>query len=154
MELECGVYSITNTQNSKKYIGSSVKIYERWFFHKYHLKCGNHHNRGLQYDWNKYDKNSFKFEILEYCLPYEVFDLEQKYIEKFNCLDESFGYNKSIAHKSSKFEIKNLNKIYHQMRLKSSILKTLKIQSIEENRKSNSIIEEALKDYFKKKGSD
>lgn len=40
----------------------------------------------------------------------------------------------------------------YSTKLEETIVKKLKFQSVEEERNANDIIEEALKDYFKKKG--
>lgn len=49
-----GVYKITNTINGNFYIGSSIRIRERWYEHKYLLNKGTHHSKHLQNSWNKY----------------------------------------------------------------------------------------------------
>lgn len=46
-EIVCGVYSITNKINSKKYIGSSKDIYRRWLEHTNLLNKGKHENNYL-----------------------------------------------------------------------------------------------------------
>lgn len=46
-EIICGVYSITNKINNKKYIGKSENIYVRWDEHRNDLDKGKHHNKHL-----------------------------------------------------------------------------------------------------------
>lgn len=66
-EIMCGVYSITNILNNKKYIGKSDNIYVRWDEHRKDLNKGVHYNKHLQRAWNKYGEENFIFEIIEKC---------------------------------------------------------------------------------------
>jgi hypothetical protein len=78
-----GVYQILNTLNNKRYIGSSVNIYNRFVDHKTKLNKNKHCNKHLQRAWNKYGEKHFKFEILETCEPIKdtLLFLEQKYLD-------------------------------------------------------------------------
>lgn len=61
-----GIYTITNRENGKVYIGETLDIYRRW--NKEHLPSlinNTHYNKKLQQDYNKYGKESFHLEILE-----------------------------------------------------------------------------------------
>lgn len=60
-----GIYYIRNLFNDKLYIGSSKDIYKRFAKHKKDLKKGIHHNIYLQRSWDKYNEQSFTFEVLE-----------------------------------------------------------------------------------------
>ena len=64
--MNSGIYAITNMESDKVYIGSTVSFDERWGQHRRALLRGNHDNSHLQYSWNKYDENAFKFGVLEY----------------------------------------------------------------------------------------
>jgi group I intron endonuclease len=67
IELESGVYQIRNIINNKRYIGSSARgIYNRWKLHKSTLNRKIHHSILLQRAWDKYGKENFIFEILEW----------------------------------------------------------------------------------------
>ena len=61
----CGIYKITNINNGKYYIGSSININRRWHEHKRNLNKNKHNNIHLQKSWNKYGEASFLFEIIE-----------------------------------------------------------------------------------------
>lgn len=78
---KCGIYSIFNLQNGKRYIGSSVDLYNRLHEHWHNLKNNKAHNKHLQYAWNKYEEENFSFNILEFCEPEERFDREQYYMD-------------------------------------------------------------------------
>lgn len=64
-EKTCGVYSITCMANSKRYVGSSKHIEQRWLEHKSSLRRGIHFNPYLQASWGTHGEASFSFEILE-----------------------------------------------------------------------------------------
>ena len=93
------IYSITNTLDGKKYIGSTTSTTNRWKKHRWQLNRGIHANCHLQRAWNKYKKESFVFEIIDvkFGTTEEKKKTEDLYIEKFNTLDENFGYNMNSA---------------------------------------------------------
>lgn len=64
----CGIYCITNTINSKKYIGQSIDIKKRWAKHKssaFNKNDLKKYNYPLYKAIRKYGLENFKFEILE-----------------------------------------------------------------------------------------
>jgi group I intron endonuclease len=79
--MNSGIYSITNIIDGKSYIGSAKNIKERLKTHKSKLKLGNHINPHLQYAWNKYGEDSFKFEIMEEAPINELLKAEQVYLD-------------------------------------------------------------------------
>lgn len=77
------IYQIVNTQNNKRYIGSSCDFKKRKNQHLKMLKNKTHHNNHLQNAWNKYKECSFKFEVLEECNLEQQFIREQYYLDNF-----------------------------------------------------------------------
>lgn len=75
-----GIYLIVNLINGKRYIGSSVDIYNRLHDHLSNLKHNRAHNAHLQAAWNKYGDKAFIWNILEYCDVDKRFEREQFYI--------------------------------------------------------------------------
>lgn len=112
--MTCGIYSITNTKNKKRYVGSAVDFDMRWRKHLSQLRLGNHHSGHLQAAWNKYGENSFKFEIIACCEPDELIELEQFYISAYNAFDGKYGYNISPT-AGSQFGIKRSDKTRERM---------------------------------------
>lgn len=79
------IYKITNTTNGKFYIGSAINYEYRIKRHLNDLKNGTHHSSKLQRSYNKYGKESFKFEILEVIKDINLLiETEQKWLDKEN----------------------------------------------------------------------
>lgn len=73
---QSGIYSIIHISSGKRYIGQAVNIYRRFNTHRSELNSGKHHSILLQRAWNKYGKDAFKFELLEYVT--DVSKLEER----------------------------------------------------------------------------
>lgn len=71
------IYAITNKNNDKKYIGSSVRPDKRFSEHKHYLRKGNHHSFILQAAWNKYGENAFEFKVIIECAKSQRYMYEQ-----------------------------------------------------------------------------
>ena len=78
---KCGIYEIFNMESGKRYVGSSVDIYNRLHEHVHNLKNNKAHNKHLQSSWNKYGEDCFLYSVLEYCTPDIRFEREQYYID-------------------------------------------------------------------------
>lgn len=89
-----GIYLIFCTSNQKSYIGSSNCIKRRLNSHRYYLKKGSHDNEHLQRAYTKYGIDSFIYSVLEYCEDSELIERETLWVNKYNSLDPSKGYNK------------------------------------------------------------
>lgn len=81
-EMTTGIYSITNTQNGRQYIGSSSNVEARWEDHRYWLDRGEHINQHLQSSWKKYGRGSFRFDLIEECKESELLRRERYYIRR------------------------------------------------------------------------
>lgn len=76
-----GIYCIVNTDNQKKYVGSSKNIYQRLQKHRAYLRKNMHENKKLQNSWNKHGEDSFQYYILEFCPEEQLIEREQFYID-------------------------------------------------------------------------
>jgi len=88
-----GVYKILCVPNGKIYIGSSVNIRVRFFYHRNTLRKQTHRNQYLQKAWNKYGENNFEFSILELADEHSLLSVEQKWIDETNCTNRKTGFN-------------------------------------------------------------
>lgn len=96
-----GVYKITNKKNNKIYIGSSNNITYRWEQHIYGLINKEHYNLDILNDFVEQGENinDFNFEVLDIkndISREELYELEGKYILKYNSYKQEIGYNKII----------------------------------------------------------
>ena len=81
-----GIYCITCEVNNQNYIGSSKDIYKRVVKHYSNLRLGNHPNKRLQADYNKYGIDKFKVSILE--------ETNENLFEKERDYQKSYGLSK------------------------------------------------------------
>lgn len=92
--MDSGIYVITNTQNRKRYIGSSNSISARWRRHRSDLRLKHHVNKHLQASWNKYGEKAFVFEVLEYVENREdLLAKEQVFLDWLPVTNPLYGYN-------------------------------------------------------------
>lgn len=96
-----GIYKIICKENNKVYIGGSGNLRQRRKHHFVILKMNQHINTDLQEDYNRYGKENFDFEVIEYCNKEDIRTKEVTYILKFNSIDGNFGYNNSLGFKLS-----------------------------------------------------
>lgn len=83
MKKRSGLYIIINKINDNFYIGKSKNLRKRKVCHLSGLRNNKHHNKHLQYAFNKYGEESFVFNVIEYIDDDELLDE----LEQF-CLDE------------------------------------------------------------------
>jgi group I intron endonuclease len=96
-----GIFQIRNVVNNKILVGSSMNLDSIWNRHLAELKFGNHRNRRLQEDWNKFGEENFRFEIISVVkqdekenadYKKEVKELEKLFLEELQPFGEK-GYN-------------------------------------------------------------
>jgi group I intron endonuclease len=128
----CGVYKITNLINNKVYIGQSINIESRWNDHINALNRGDSSCTLLQRAWNKYKQEYFSFEILELCSEDDLDDVEIKYINFYDSVNNGYNIepggnkNKHLS-EETKQKIGNANRgriISDERRLKMSESRT------------------------------
>lgn len=76
-----GIYCIVNTDNQRKYVGSSKNLYQRLQKHRAYLRKNMHENKKLQNSWNKHGEDRFQYFILEFCPEDCLIEREQFYID-------------------------------------------------------------------------
>lgn len=90
---QSGIYVIRCKPTGKIYVGSAVRIGERWRQHRRVLATGKHHSVLLQRAWDKYGPDAFVFMILENCLPEQLLSREQHYMDTMRSYEPAFGFN-------------------------------------------------------------
>lgn len=87
-----GIYKITCTSNGKFYIGSSNDLHRREWQHFAKLSKNNHTNQHLQNAYNKYGKEAFVFEVIEYITSFGLLVREQYWLDELKPFGD-FGFN-------------------------------------------------------------
>lgn len=87
--MNIGIYSLTNRNNGKRYIGQSRNLQKRKTTHEWLLRNHRHFNIHLQRAWDSGDR--FDFEILEECTKEELNEKEIEWIKKLDTM--RCGYN-------------------------------------------------------------
>ena len=116
-----GIYCILNTINNKFYIGSTKNtIRRRWLKHINDLKNNKHSNLHLQYSYNKYTIDAFKFiilEIINFTTIEHLLNREQYWMDITNCSKSGYNVhskamclnNNYVVSKETKQKLKNCN---------------------------------------------
>lgn len=101
------IYIIRNTVNSKVYIGQTrTSVEQRW---KEHLRHAQYGDQVINKAMKKYGVDKFYIETLEIC-DVELLDYrEMYYIDLFDSIDKSKGYNVSIGGNTPRFKRKVLS---------------------------------------------
>lgn len=95
---EYGVYYITNTQTSRRYIGSTTRSFtERWNHHRSELQRGAHRNGHLQAAWLRYGAEAFEWTALTMAgCGDDVLSIEQRHIDQCRANGEPL-YNLGVV---------------------------------------------------------
>jgi group I intron endonuclease len=91
--VNCGIYRIVNKENNNSYIGQSVSLKNRKYFHFRNLEVGRHKNKHLQSAYNKYGKENFIYYIILECPIEKLNDMEIYYIKELHSNKSEWGYN-------------------------------------------------------------
>jgi group I intron endonuclease len=87
------IYKIINLMNAKFYIGSTVKIKERFRAHRGKLRTGTHHCPHLQNAWNKYGEDAFVFKVIAVVdNPLELHAVEQVLLDEHHGSARCYNY--------------------------------------------------------------
>lgn len=107
MEIICGIYKITNTNNNHYYIGQSRNITNRWKQHKEAAININDdsYEYPLQRAFRKYGINSFLFEVLETCSIDKLNEREQFWIKEYKPeYNQTIGENFNVVPQKLTYE--------------------------------------------------
>ena len=90
-----GIYKITNLINNKSYIGKSIKIEERFSYHKTPSHWVQEENKPLYRAFKKYGIDNFDFSIVEECDKTELNIKEIYWIGYYDTYKN--GYNATLG---------------------------------------------------------
>lgn len=162
-----GIYLIISKTNGKRYVGSAVRICDRWREHLYDLRHNIHHSHHLQRHFNKYGEDDLVFSILEIVERGELslqefkqllLSREQAYLDNwdechFNCCPTA-GNNIGLKKQGSKYYHFDRSKdryithyIINTKQLKFGIHQTEE-EAIKEVEYIKSLTEEELVNYY------
>jgi group I intron endonuclease len=88
----CGIYTIINKINNKRYVGSSIDIYKRFIHHRSDFKY-KRQNPYFQRSWEKYGEKNFDLLLLEECELCVLIVREKYWIDFYKTCDTKYGYN-------------------------------------------------------------
>jgi len=111
--MNTGVYSITNSENGKRYIGSTLNLSRRKWEHFSHLRCRTHENRHLQSAFTLYGEDKFSFDVLERCPIPLLVEREQKFIDGFNKEDQLYNICENVERPNHSLETRLLMSASH-----------------------------------------
>lgn len=86
MAFKSGIYEVRNTTNGKRYVGSAKSLSQRLGAHLKNLRKGKHHNRHLQFAWDKYGEQAFEFKVILYCNKENLLFYEQRALDTYNTM--------------------------------------------------------------------
>jgi len=93
MDEICCVYLIWCFKSNKGYVGSAVNLGRRMRKHRSALRGRYHDNKHLQSAFNAYGEYQFAIYMVEDCSKDEVLKREQFWMDKYEAIDRSLGYN-------------------------------------------------------------
>lgn len=105
-----GVYSIVNKIDNKMYIGCTNNFKVRKYSHFLALKNNKHSNTHLQAAYNKYGKENFIFEVIEYCDEEFMYSQENYWCNMLDAHNSSRGYNKLKTGLHTTYKMHEVNK--------------------------------------------
>lgn len=91
-----GIYLVYNNASKKGYVGSSENVRKRRNNHLSSLRSGQHSSTHLQYAFNKYGEDAFKFYLLEQYDGEDILEREAAWICAYKANERTHGYNSRI----------------------------------------------------------
>lgn len=84
---------IRNALDGKVYVGSSIRMRQRWNHHVGLLNTQKHSNRHLQSSWLKSGKDAFEFSVIEECSAETLIVRETAWVAYYDSMNDAKGYN-------------------------------------------------------------
>ena len=87
------IYTITNKENNRIYVGKTSRLESRRQTHLANLRANKHSNKELQEDFNKYGESLFEFNVVQQGEGLTEEEAEKKWMIKLKSYDPKYGYN-------------------------------------------------------------
>jgi len=100
------IYAIQNKINGKRYIGSTVNLYNRKHKHLGELRKNIHHSSILQRAYNKYGESAFGFIVLDTLKATDEEEIHKREQEYFDLLNPAYNISR-IARQFTRLGLKN-----------------------------------------------
>lgn len=142
------IYLITNTINSKVYVGQTKNLYARKSRHWLEGRKPDSKNH-LHRSMHEHGVENFRFEIIEECSVKNVDDRERYWISHYRSCDPAIGYNKETGGNAGKFRIlteEEKTRIYRDPKRIQAIRSRLLGRQLSDEHKS--AVSASLKHYF------
>lgn len=110
-KIMCGIYKITNNKNNKIYIGQTINFQRRISEYK-NRKASEEKssNYKIMQVIEKYGIESFIFEFMFKCNPYELDAWELYFIKKYKSYDPLYGYNSFHLNETGKLTMNSITR--------------------------------------------
>ncbi|OFC94646.1 hypothetical protein BTGOE4_10360 [Bacillus thuringiensis] len=154
MPKNMGIYKITCLSNKRFYIGSSNDLKKRKRDHFRELSYNRHHSNRMQRSYNKYGKENFIFEVIEYIFDEVILrNREQYWMDKTKSYDKNIGFNISYNAYGGHFKGKD-NGMYGKTHTDDVKRKLRELFSGGNNERSKAVLQYSLQgDFIKEYGS-
>lgn len=84
------IYQIRNKVTGQSYVGRTINLEERWYWHRKNLKSGDN-SPHLQHAYNKYGEENFEYLVVEECPDDQLGERETYWIDTLDTFYN--GYN-------------------------------------------------------------
>ncbi len=117
MSKQCGIYTILNIINSKRYVGQFTNIGRRIKEHMNSLLKGTHHCKYLQRSFAKHGVSGFIVEVLEKCSQAIMTEREQYWMDYYRdrgIYNEAPAAGSTIGYKHTQETLAHLSATWHK----------------------------------------
>lgn len=94
---QAGIYAITNSLDSRIYVGATVCLVRAFYEARKTLRNGCHGSRQLQAFADAHGLPTLRFELIELCAAAELSEAKQRHISQRQACDPIHGFNVMVT---------------------------------------------------------